>query len=304
MTTLPIAITCGDPAGVGPELIEKWLKSNPTLAKDVVIIGPFSWLEKLPLPAKQKCGVGELSYQIRSGIPDPQGSSIALASMEMAAKGTEEGRFRAVVTGPINKNAFAKMGYPFPGQTEFFADRWKGEAVMAFAGGKLTVGLVTRHVALKDVPQSLNAEEIRRTTLALIHLRKKMGDSQPRIAVCGLNPHAGENGLLGREDEAIIRPVVESLRQEGHSVTGPLSADTIFYRHLQGEFDAVVAMYHDQGLTALKTIDFSTAANLSLGLKFIRTSPDHGTGYEIAGREKADVGSLTSAIKLADLLSS
>lgn len=303
MSSLPIAVTCGDPAGVGPELIEKWLQSNPSLASEVVIIGPNSWLEKLPLSAKQKYAVGDSSYQIQPGKPDKQGSAIALAAMETAAKGAREGQFRAVVTGPINKKAFAEIGYPFPGQTEFFADRWKGEAVMAFAGGKLTVGLVTRHLPLKEVPAKLNSEEIRRTVLALIHLRKKMGDQQPRIAVCGLNPHAGENGLLGEEDGKIIRPAIDRLQREGHSVTGPLSADTVFYRHLQGEFDAVVAMYHDQGLTALKTIDFSTAANLSLGLKLIRTSPDHGTGYEIAGRGKADVGSLTSAIKLAHLLS-
>lgn len=303
MNRLPIAITCGDPAGVGPELIEKWLQQNPTLSSSVAIIGPLSWLKKLSLPPEQKIGVGDVAYQITPGKPDKSGSSVALAAMELAAQGAIEGRFRAVVTGPINKKAFAEIGYPFPGQTEFFAHRWKGEAVMAFAGGKLTVGLVTRHVPLQEVPQKIKAEEIQRTIFALIHLRKKMGDTSPRIAVCGLNPHAGENGLLGREDEELIRPVVHRLQQEGHNVIGPLSADTVFYRHLKGEFDAVVAMYHDQGLTALKTIDFSTAANLSLGLKIIRTSPDHGTGYEIAGQGKADVGSLTSAIKLAHLLS-
>lgn len=303
MSSLPIAITCGDPAGVGPELIEKWLETNPTLASEVVVIGPKSWLEKLPLSVKQKRAVGDSSYSLETGKPNKQGSAIALAAMETAAKGALEGQFRAVVTGPVNKKALAEIGYPHPGQTEFFAERWKGEPVMAFAGGKLTVGLVTRHLPLKEVSSQLKGEEIRRTVLALIHLRKKMGDHKPRIAVCGLNPHAGEKGLLGQEDEKIIRPVIERLQQEGHAVTGPLSADTVFYRHLQGEFDAVVAMYHDQGLTVLKTIDFSSAANLSLGLKIVRTSPDHGTGYEIAGRGKADVGSLSSAIKLAHLLS-
>jgi 4-hydroxythreonine-4-phosphate dehydrogenase len=131
----------------------------------------------------------------------------------------------------------------------------------------------------------------------------KFGDRRPRIAVCGLNPHAGEAGLLGKEDDAVIRPAIEALSAEGHDVTGPLPGDTVFHRHLQGEFDAVAAIYHDQGLAPLKAVDFSTSANLSLGLKHVRTSPDHGTAYEIAGQGKADRGSFDSAMRLARLLS-
>ena len=210
-----------------------------------------------------------------------------------------EGRFSGVVTGPINKKGLADVGYAFPGQTEFFAHRWGGEPVMAFAGGRLTVGLVTWHIPLRTVAATLTGADVRRTVLALLELRKKLGDARPRIAVCGLNPHAGEGGLLGAEDDAIIKPAVERLRAEGHDVTGPLPGDTVFHRHLQGEFDAVAAIYHDQGLAPLKTVDFSTAANLSLGLRHIRTSPDHGTAYGLAGQGLADRGSFDAAIRLA-----
>ena len=207
------------------------------------------------------------------------------------------------VTGPVNKKGLAGVGYSFPGQTEFFASRWSGEPVMAFAGGKMTVGLVTWHIPLSEVPRAVTTADIRRTVLALISLRVKLGDRRPRIAVCGLNPHAGEAGLLGKEDDAVIRPAIEALRAEGNDVSGPLPGDTVFHRHLQGEFDAVAAIYHDQGLAPLKAVDFSTSANLSLGLKHVRTSPDHGTAYEIAGQGKADRGSFDSAMRLARLLS-
>jgi 4-hydroxythreonine-4-phosphate dehydrogenase len=223
--------------------------------------------------------------------------------MELAARGTTGGRFAGVVTGPVNKKRLAEVGYPFPGQTEFFAARWGGEPVMAFAGGRMTVGLATWHLPLADVPRTLDAAAVRRTVRALIALRTKLGDARPRIAVCGLNPHAGEGGLLGKEDDAVLRPAIEALRAEGHDVSGPLPGDTVFHRHLQGEFDAVAASYHDQGLAPLKTVDFATSANLSLGLKHVRTSPDHGTAYELAGTGRADRGSFDSAVRLARLLS-
>ena len=223
--------------------------------------------------------------------------------MELAARGATGGRFAAVVTGPVNKKGLAEVGYTFPGQTEFFAARWSGQPVMAFAGGKMTIGLVTWHIPLSEVARTVTGADIRRTVLALIALRKQLGDRKPRIAVCGLNPHAGEGGLLGKEDDAIIRPAVELLRAEGHDVSGPLPGDTVFHRHLLGEFDAVAAIYHDQGLAPLKSVDFATAANLSLGLKHVRTSPDHGTAYEIAGQGKADRGSFDAAMRLARKLS-
>ena len=299
MSTLPIAVTCGDPAGVGPELIASWLKAHPESAGTVVPIGPADWIAQLG----QGIAVGPKDFVTRPGQPDEAGHLIAIEAMEMAARGATGGRFAAVVTGPVNKKGLAGVGYVFPGQTEFFASRWSGEPVMAFAGGKMTVGLVTWHLPLADVPRHVSAADIRRTVLALISLRVKLGDRRPRIAVCGLNPHAGEGGLLGKEDDAIIRPAIAALRAEGHEVSGPLPGDTVFHRHLQGEFDAVAAIYHDQGLAPLKAVDFSTSANLSLGLKHVRTSPDHGTAYEIAGQGKADRGSFDSAMRLARLLS-
>lgn len=304
MSEAPIALTCGDPAGVGPELIAAWIKSHPQLINKVAPIGPLSWLKSLGIKNPEFFAVGPNNYLINSGKPDAEGSRIAIAAMECAAKGVAEGKFRAVVTGPVSKNNLSQVGYKFPGQTEFFAHHWHGEPVMAFAGGKMTVGLVTWHIPLQSVPAQINSANIRQTILALIQLRKKLGDKNPRIAVCGLNPHAGENGLLGQEDKTVIQPVVETLCSEGFDITGPLSGDTAFYRHLNGEFDAVVAMYHDQGLAPLKLVDFATAANLTLGLKHVRTSPDHGTAFEIAGKGLVDCGSFESAVRLAEILSS
>lgn len=299
MNALPIAVTCGDPAGVGPELLASWLQAHPEHAGSVVPIGPADWIAALG----RGLAVGPQDFVTRPGKPDEAGQLIAIEAMELAARGTTGGRFAAVVTGPVNKKGLAGVGYAFPGQTEFFASRWNGEPVMAFAGGKMTVGLVTWHIPLAEVPRAATGADVRRTVLALIALRAKLGDRRPRIAVCGLNPHAGEGGLLGKEDDAVIRPAVEALRAEGHDVSGPLPGDTVFHRHLQGEFDAVAALYHDQGLAPLKAVDFSTSANLSLGLKHVRTSPDHGTAYEIAGRGRADRGSFDSAMRLARLLS-
>jgi len=299
MSRLPLAIPCGDPAGVGPDLIASWLQAHPDEADSIVPIGPADWIARLG----RGLAVGPAGYVSQPGQPDEAGQLIALEAMELAARGTTGGRFAGVVTGPVNKQRLAGVGYPFPGQTEFFAARWGGEPVMAFAGGRMTVGLVTWHLPLADVPRELDAAAVRRTVLALIALRTKLGDARPRIAVCGLNPHAGENGMFGDEESRIIRPAVEAARRIGIDAHGPFPGDTVFIGAAAGDWDLVVAMYHDQGLIPVKLLGWDKAVNVTVGLPIVRTSPDHGTAYELAGQGKADHGSFDSAMRLARLLS-
>lgn len=298
MSRGPIAITCGDPAGVGPELICSWLRDAARPGIAVTPIGPEGWLRSLGVDG---IAVGPADFAPTPGKPETTGHAVALAAMERAAEGCRRGEFSAVVTGPVSKQGLASVGFRHPGQTEFFAERWGGEPVMAFAGGRMTVALATWHTPLAKVPLEMTAQRVTAATLALDGLLGRLGRRR-RIGVCGLNPHAGEGGLLGGEDDAVIRPVVARLAAKGLDVTGPLPGDTAFHRHLAGEFDGVVAMYHDQGLGPLKAVDFAEAANLTLGLPHVRTSPDHGTAYDLAGTGKADRRSLDSAIRLADRL--
>lgn len=292
----PIALTSGDPAGVGPELLARLLDAD---RDGLVPIGPPSWLDTLPVPG---IAVGPAGWRAQPGKPDANGQRVALAAMERAADGCRSGEFSAVVTGPVSKAGLASVGFRHPGQTEFFAERWGGEPVMAFAGGRMTVALATWHIPLGEVPRQLTQSAVARASSALDQLLAKLGRGR-RIGVCGLNPHAGEGGLLGSEDDGLIRPVVERLAAKGLDIRGPLPGDTAFARHLAGEFDGLVAMYHDQGLAPLKAVDFAEAANLTLGLPFARTSPDHGTAYELAGKGVADGRSLASALRLARALS-
>lgn len=298
MSRGPIALACGDPAGVGPELIRSWLedRARPDIA--VMPIGPLDWIRSIG----RGLAVGPADFTARPGQPTAAGHALALAAMERAAQGCRTGEFSAVVTGPVSKRGLASVGFRHPGQTEFFAEQWGGEPVMAFAGGRMTVALATWHLPLASVSRELTAERVTATILALDQLLAKLGRGR-RIGVCGLNPHAGEDGLLGAEDDAVIRPAVARLAAKGVDVIGPLPGDTAFHRHLSGEFDGVVAMYHDQGLGPLKTVDFAEAANLTLGLPHVRTSPDHGTAYDLAGTGRADRRSLDSAIRLAARLS-
>lgn len=288
----PIALACGDPAGVGPELIARLLAEEPT---GLVPIGPASWLADLPAAG---IAVGEPGHRAVPGKPGKEGQLVALAAMERAAEGCRRGEFAAVVTGPVSKAGLASVGFRHPGQTEFFAERWGGTPVMAFAGGRMTVALATWHIPLSQVPREITADAVVRAATALDRLLAKLGKGR-RIGVCGLNPHAGEGGLLGAEDDSVIRPAVERLAAKGVDARGPLPGDTAFARHLAGEFDGIVAAYHDQGLAPLKAVDFAEAANLTLGLPHVRTSPDHGTAYDLAGKGIADGRSLASAVRLA-----
>ncbi len=294
----PLAITCGDPAGVGPEIIAAWLQANPELAAGVAVIGPACCIQDLDTPAA-RIVVGLENYIAHPGQPTGEGALVAWAAMERAAAGCRDGEFSGVVTGSVSKEALAKIGYPFPGQTEFFASRWGGEPVMAFSGGRLRLALATWHVPLRAVAAELDAPRLRRSVAAAVLLARADDIANPRIGVCGLNPHAGEGGILGTEERDVLNPILNEIRRDFPGVSACQPGDTIFARALQGEFDAVVALYHDQGLGPLKTIDFDEAVNVTLNLPFIRTSPDHGTAFGIAGQGRARGTSFSNAVKLA-----
>ncbi len=278
-----LGLVSGDPAGVGPELIERCL-ADPGLPDgvDFRLIGR----EEGHVP----------------GQPTPASARAAWDALEEAARLGQDGAIQAVVTGPVHKDALQAIGFPFPGQTEFFAARSGTEDfAMCLTGGPLTVALATIHVPLRDVPGILRADEIVRVG-KLLHgfLQRRLGRA-PRIAVAGLNPHAGEHGRFGNEEETIIAPAVRELAAHG-DFTGPLSPDTVFHRAAAGGFDGVLCMYHDQGLIPLKLLAFETGVNVTLGLPFPRTSPDHGTAFDLAGTGRACHRSMLAAIKLASEL--
>lgn len=295
---MKLAITCGDPAGVGPEIIASWLKAHPDEAENVAAIGPAPWLETLDAGV-EKIALGGAHFMVRPGQPTEAGAEVAWAALERAAAGCAKGEFAGTVTGPVSKEWLARVGFAFPGQTEFFAARWGGEPVMAFCGGKLRVVLATWHVPLHEVARQLGPNLLRRTTAAAVELAEAEGIAAPRIGVCGLNPHAGEGGLLGSEERDLIDPALDHLRGEFPGLSRCEPGDTLFARALRGEFDVVIAMYHDQGLAPLKTIDFDEAVNVTLGLPHVRTSPDHGTAFGIAGKGIARGTSFANAVTVA-----
>ena len=297
----PLAFTVGDPAGVGPEIIAAWLRAHPDAAPAVTVIGPHRWLEALDTGA-QRIPVGLEEFAATPGRPDGEAALVAWAAMERAAEGCRRGEFAGVVTGPVSKEQLARIGYPYPGQTEFFAARWGGEPVMAFCGGKLRVVLATWHVPLASVPALLQRPVLERAVAAADVLCRAEGIRSARIGVCGLNPHAGEAGLLGEEEKVRLNPILDELRARYRGVSRCEPGDTIFGRQLRGEFDAVVALYHDQGLAPLKVIDFEEAVNVTLGLPYVRTSPDHGTAYGIAGKGVARGTSFANAVTVAQRL--
>lgn len=291
-----LAVTLGDPRGIGPEVVAKALAQRP-LEAEVTLVGPDDLLDRIP--ADRRIGLGAWG----------RGKGEELAG-RMAAKGVEEavrlalaGDVDAVVTGPVHKHALHLAGYRYPGLTEFLAhlagDRG-GEVAMMLAAGPLRVVLVTTHIPLREVPTALTTERIVQAgRVAQTALVRWWGIAAPRLAVCALNPHAGESGLFGDEDERVLRPAAELL-----GATGPLPADTVFVRALKGEFDAVLAPYHDVGMTAVKVAGFGTGVNVTLGLPFPRTAPDHGTAFDIAGTGIADPSSMRAALELAVKLAS
>jgi len=285
-TTKPrIGITLGDCAGIGPEVVELALKSGRVSdSTEYVILG-----------RQPNCKPGE---------PTPETARAAAAALEEAVTLARRGKIDAIVTGPVHKARMYEVGFRFPGQTEFFTERCGVKNFsMCLTGGKLTVALVTAHIPLLKVPRALKQSEIVRVGLLLAKFLRSQGRTAPRIAVAGLNPHAGESGKLGREEIEIIAPAVQELQSRiedrESKIVGPVSPDTVFNRAIEGEFDAVLCMYHDQGLIPLKLHAFHSGVNVTLGLPFPRTSPDHGTAFEIAGKGIARPDSMIAAINLA-----
>ena len=281
-----VGITLGDCAGVGPEIVEVALKPDRLArAADYKIIGKYP-----------DCTPGQ---------PTAKTACAAAAALEEAVTLARRGDLDAIVTGPVHKARMYEVGFKFPGQTEFFAERCGVKNfAMCLTGGKITVALVTAHVPLRKVARSLKQSEIVRVGLLLADFLRSRGKSAPCIAVAGLNPHAGESGKLGREEIEIIAPALEELNRSpitGHRslFSGPHSPDTAFHRAFEGEFDAVLCMYHDQGLIPLKLHAFHEGVNVTLGLPFPRTSPDHGTAFDIAGKGIARPDSMIAAINLA-----
>lgn len=298
----PLVLTCGDPAGVGLEIIAAWAQAHPQASQAACLIGPRMWLDELAacgIAFHRTLAVGPRSFMPHPGKPTVEGADLAVEALECAAAGCREGDFSAVVTAPVSKIWLKRVGFSFPGQTEFFADRWGDVPTMAFAGGRLRVVIATRHIPLQDVPRQLDAPSLQHAVAQAVQLVQCLGVARPRIGVCGLNPHAGEEGLLGSEEQDVLNPQLTELRSTYPDLSLCQPADTLFRRHLQGEFDAVVALYHDQGLAPLKTLEFDQAVDITLGLPWVRTGPDHGTGFSIAGKNVATITSFANAVDLA-----
>ena len=296
-TTKPrIGITLGDCAGIGPEIVETALKSG-----------------RVPKSAEYKT-IGKYP-DCTPGHPTAETARAAAAALEEAVTLAGRGELDAIVTGPIHKARMYDVGFKFPGQTEFFAARCGVKNfAMCLTGGKITVALVTTHIPLCEVPRALKQSEIVRVGLLLADFLSRLSSAKtdpaspaargPRIAVAGLNPHAGESGRIGSEEIDIIVPAVEELNRSLSAdhpslFSGPHSPDTVFHRAIEGEFDAVLCMYHDQGLIPLKLHAFHEGVNVTLGLPFPRTSPDHGTAFDIAGKRLARPDSMIAALNLA-----
>ena len=319
MAEAPLAVSLGDPAGIGAEVIAKsWERRKQESLPPFFAVGDISairavWngpVEPVADPSEAMARFDRALPLItvgdsvtEPGRPDLVGARISLDSLELAVGLTRSGAACAVVTGPVSKAQLYAIGFAHPGQTEFVAERCgvAGDLVaMMLAGPTLRVVPVTTHIPLAQVPESLSVERIVAKGRAAIRgLQRQFGIEQPRIAVAGLNPHAGEDGALGREEIEVIVPAIERLREEGHQVSGPYPPDIMFNRQRRQDYDAALCMYHDQALIPLKTLHFDEGINITLGLPIVRTSPDHGTAFDIAGQDAADPGAMIAAIRTA-----
>lgn len=329
--TRPLAVSMGDPAGIGPEItLRAWLERSDRGLAPFVVFGDKEMLGErarqfgLAVPIVAVASASEavdafgsalpvlhapLNVRARPGAPDPENKLAIIGAIEAASAAVMDGDASAIITNPIAKHVVRDDNFPFPGHTEFLAalaGQHFGKAyrpVMMLASHELRVVPLTVHTALASVPKMITRELIFETVrTAYTSLKTDFGITGPRIAVTGLNPHAGEEGTMGREEIEVIAPAIADLRAEGLPVTGPHPADTLFHAAARRNYDAVVAMYHDQALIPLKTLAFDEGVNVTLGLPFVRTSPDHGTAFDIAGKGRASATSLIAALKLASAI--
>ena len=316
----PLAISLGDPAGIGPEVIAKcWDNRSAFSLPPFVAIGdprsiaavwdgPIEPVES-PNQADAAFDIGLPLIQMNAasadvtGHPSVAGAHCSLDALELAVGLARSGSASAVVTGPVAKEQLYAIGFQHPGQTEFVAERCgvsPGNVVMMLAGPTLRTIPVTTHIGLSQVPQTISSSLIEsRGRAALRGLQRNFGIAEPRLAISALNPHAGEGGALGREEEEIIAPAIAVLAAEGWRVSGPHPADTMFHARARATYDAALCMYHDQALIPVKALHFEDAVNVTLGLPIVRTAPDHGTAFDIAGQDKADPRPMAAAIRMA-----
>jgi len=316
----PLAVSLGDPAGIGPEVVGKcWDHRDRFALPPFVAIGdprslaavwdgPIATIDD-PIEADSAFDIGLPILPLGSvdssipGHPDVAGAHCSLDALELAVGLARSGSATAVVTGPVSKQQLYGIGFAHPGQTEFVAERCgisPGNVAMMLAGPSLRTVPVTTHVPLGRVSEMLSPGLIEnRGRAALRGLQRNFGIADPRLAVAGLNPHAGEGGSLGREEIDLIIPAIEALRAEGWRVTGPHPADTMFHTAARGQYDAALCMYHDQALIPLKALHFDEGVNMTLGLPIVRTAPDHGTAFDIAGQDRADPRAMAAAMRMA-----
>jgi len=319
-----IVITSGEPAGVGPDacvtLAQTAWEADLVVAADADLLAVTAAALELPLSVERyepsrasmphRPGVLQVLHiptrcEVLAGKPDVRNAAYVIEMLDRACDGCTNGEFAAMVTAPVQKSTLMDAGYPFSGHTEYLAERTRAALpVMLLLNDQLRVALVTTHLALADVPRAITKERLR-STLRIVNMDLERHFSlAPRIAVLGLNPHAGEAGHLGREELDIIEPVIRELREEGINLLGPIPADTAFTKGFLKTVDVIVAMYHDQGLPVIKHVGFGNAVNMTLGLPILRTSVDHGTALSLARSGKADTGSLSAALALAVELAS
>ncbi len=304
MSKIRLGVTMGCPAGVGPELILKALTHPFPEDLALVVLGDENLLREaarklsLPLPLAEIISLSQLPY--RPGAPNEETARAMVRYIKEGVRLCLEGQLAGLVTCPISKAALKLAGEPFPGHTEMLAALTGArEVAMAFYGKRLSVVLVTIHVPLRKVPELVTVPQILRVTRLAYQFLKDLKPEEPRLALAALNPHAGEGGLFGDEEERVLQPAVEEARRQGIPLSGPYPADSLFYRAVKGDFDLVVGLYHDQALIPFKLLHFEDGVNVTLGLPIIRTSVDHGTAYDIAGQGVAREKSLVAAIELA-----